>query len=234
MVPDTENLHKTSGEISESTKPVEEIPDENAFDITPVTARKYSPRPIEPRERLSRLKKPIDRLNLTAEEVSIQAHEIDYPHVLSVTRGLKLFPEKTALAIESEVTSLLAKGTFSGVHMSQLTQPQRNKILRSIMNITEKFLPTLNSEGNREIDKVKDRFCVDGRAQVRTDYKPDEIESPTASMAAIFTVAQLAAAEKRFVMVGDVGSACIRGRTRVTENPGKDGKRVNCWISCSL
>jgi hypothetical protein len=214
-VPDTENLHETSGEISERTEPVEEIPEENAFDSAPVDVRKYTPRPIEPREKSSRLKKPIDRLNLTAEEVSTQAQEIDNPHVwsmMSVTRGLKLFPEKTAFAIESEVKSLLAKDTFSGVHMSQLTQPQRNKILRSIMNVTEKFLPTLNSEGNREIDKVKARFCVDGRAQVRTDYKPDEIESPTASMAAIFTVAQLAAAEKRFVMVGDVGSAYLNAK----------------------
>ena len=75
--------------------------------------------------------------------------------MMSVTRGLKFFPEKTALAIESEMKSLFAKDTFSGVHMSQLTQKQRNKILRSIMNITQKFLTTLNSEGNREIDKVK-------------------------------------------------------------------------------
>ena len=69
-VPDTENLHETSGEISEPTEPVEEIPEENAFDSAPVNVRKYTPRPIEPRERSSRLKKPIDRLNLTAEEVS--------------------------------------------------------------------------------------------------------------------------------------------------------------------
>jgi hypothetical protein len=51
-----------------------------------------------------------------------------------------------------------------------------------------------------------------GRGQVRSDYKPDEIESPTASTAAIFPVAQLAAAEKRFVMVGDVGSAYLNAR----------------------
>ena len=47
---------------------------------------------------------------------------------------------------------------------------------------------------------------------MRTDYKPHEIESPTASMAAIFTVAQLAAAEKRFVMVSDVGSAYLNAK----------------------
>ena len=216
--PDTENLLETSGEISEPTESVEEIPEENAFDVAPTNVRTYVPRHLEhlaPREKSTRLKKPIDRLNLAAEKVSFQAQEIDKQHgwmMMSVTRGLKLFPEKTAFAIESEVKSLLAKDTFSGVHMSQLTDTQRKKILRSIMNVTEKFLPTLNSEGNRENDKIKARFCVDGRGQVRADYKPEEIESPTASIAAIFTIAQLAAAEKRFVMVGDVGSAYLNAK----------------------
>ena len=91
-VPDKENLHQTSGEVSESTEPAEDIFKENTFDTAPVNVRKYAPQPTEPRERSSRLMKPIDRLNLTAEEVSIQAHEIDNPHVwsmMSVTRGLK-------------------------------------------------------------------------------------------------------------------------------------------------
>ena len=56
------------------------------------------------------------------------------------------------------------------------------------------------------IDKVKARFCVDGRAQIREDYKADEVESPTATM---FTVAQIAAVENRFIMVGGVGSAYL-------------------------
>ena len=50
---------------------------------------------------------------------------------------------------------------------------------------------------------------MDGRAQVREDYAADEVESPTASIAAILTVAQIAAAENRFIMVGDVGSAYL-------------------------
>ena len=88
------------------------------------------------------------------------------------------------------------------------------------MNVTEKFLPTVDSNGNRELDKIKARFCVDGRAQVRADYNSDEIESPTASMAVIFTVAQIAAAEKRFIMVGDVGSAYLNAHMPL-DNPDK-------------
>ena len=93
--------------------------------------------------------------------------------------------------------------------MEQLSPTQKQKILCSNINVVEKYLPTVNSDGDRQIDKVKARFCVDGRAQVREDYAPDEVESPTASIAAIFTVAQIAAVENRFVMVGDVGSAYL-------------------------
>ena len=50
-VPDTENIHETSGEISESREPVEEIPEENAFDSAPMNVHKYAPQPIEPRKR---------------------------------------------------------------------------------------------------------------------------------------------------------------------------------------
>ena len=93
--------------------------------------------------------------------------------------------------------------------MEQHTPTQTKKILRSNMNVVEKYLPTLNSNGDRQMDKVKARFCVDGRAQVREDNAADEVGSPTASIAAIFTVSQIAAVENRFIMVGDVGSAYL-------------------------
>jgi hypothetical protein len=65
------------------------------------------------------------------------------------------------------------------------------------MNVVEKYLPTLNSTGNRAIDKVKARLCVDGdgRAQNRADYLITKIEAPTANFASIFTVAQIAEVE---------------------------------------
>ena len=84
----------------------------------------------------------------------------------------------------------------------------------------EKYLPSVNSDGDRQIDKVKARFSVDGRAQVREDYAPDEVESPTASIAVIFTVAQIAAVENRFIMVGDVGSAYLNANMSM-EKPDK-------------
>ena len=154
------------------------------------------PRPTPPtREPSTRVTKPVDRLNL-----------------MSIKKAARMFPEKSTLAMEAEVASLLGKQTFKGVHGRSLTNDQRKRILRSIMNITEKFLPTLNDKGVREIDKVKARLCVDGRAQSREDYLPEEVESPTASIASIFAVAQIAAMERRFIMVGDVGTAYLNAR----------------------
>jgi hypothetical protein len=77
------------------------------------------------------------------------------------------------------------------------------------MNIVEKYLPTLDSTGNRAIDKVKARICVDGRTQNRADYLITKIEAPTANIASIFAEAQIAAVENRHVMVGDVGTAYL-------------------------
>ena len=119
---------------------------------------------------------------------------------MSVARAMRLFPEKTTVAMESEVRSLLSKQTFSGARRDNLTPDQRKKVLRSHMNVVEKYLPTLDDTGNRAIDKVKARLCVDGRGQDRSDYHITEIESPIANVASIFTVAQVAAREERFIM----------------------------------
>ena len=105
--------------------------------------------------------------------------------------------------------SLLSKNTFSGAKRHTLSADQQKRILKSHMNVVEKYLPTLDATGNRAIDKVKARLCVDGRGQDRADYHITEIELLTANVASIFTIAQIAASEGRFVMVGDVGTAYL-------------------------
>ena len=72
------------------------------------------------------------------------------------------------------------------------------------MNVIEKYLPTLDSTGNSAIDKVKARLCVDGRAQNRADYLITEIEAPTANIASIFTIAQIAVVGNRHVIVAQI------------------------------
>ena len=170
------------------------------------------------REPSSRIRRPIDRLNLAAVSPA-QKPSVHYAN-MSVSRALKLFPEKTNIAMESEVKSLLSKNTFSGARRHTLTGDQQKRILRSHMNVVEKYLPTLDDTGNRAIDKVKARLCVDGRGQDRADYHITEIESPTANIATIFTIAQIAASEGRVIMVGDVGTAYLNAKMP-TDDPTK-------------
>jgi Reverse transcriptase (RNA-dependent DNA polymerase) len=182
-------------------------------DPEPANVRTHRPKvPIEPREKSTRIRKPTVRFNLGATtEPRATLGEARRPQtaLMSVARGLKLFKTETQKAIELEVASLLAKTTFIKVNADIAPHNKRKRTLRSIMNVVEKYLPTLDPDGNRALDKVKARLCVDGRGQDRTEYRQEEIESPTANIASIFTIAQIAAAEGRFVMVGDVGSAYL-------------------------
>ena len=158
----------TSDEVSGPETTFEPVPHLNQY-IWGATRRitiyrTYVPSaPVEFREKSTRNRKPPDRLYLVADKLPIPAQKDEIRgdwSLMTVTWALKLFPDKANAAIESEVKSLLAKGTFSGVHMEQLTPTQTKKILRSNMNVVEKYLPTLNSNGDHQIDMVKARFCV--------------------------------------------------------------------------
>ena len=185
---DTNYTIPTSDEVSGPGATFEAVPEEQPAAPPTTTVRTYVPSaPVEMRQKSTRSRKPPDRLNLVADKLPIPTQKGGIRgewSFMTVTRALKLFPDKAPAAIESEIKSLLAKGTFLGVHMEELSPTQKQKILRSNMNVVEKYLTTVNSDGDHQIDKIKARFCVDGRAQVR-----DEVESPTASIAAIFTVA---------------------------------------------
>jgi Reverse transcriptase (RNA-dependent DNA polymerase) len=164
------------------------------------------------REKSTRIRKSPVRFDLgaVAEPTATLEQASKAPTALmSVSRGIKLFPVETGKAIALEVTAPLDKGTLKAVDGDAPLHNKRKRTLRSIMNIVEKYLPTLYSNGDCALDTVKARLCVDGRGQDRTEYRQEEIELPTANIASIFTIAQIAAAEGRFVMVGDVGSAYL-------------------------
>jgi hypothetical protein len=68
----------------------------------------------------------------------------------------------------------LDKGTSKDVDGDASSHNKRKQIQHSIMNVVEKYLPTLDSNGDRALDKVKARQFVD-----RSEYRQEEIESPT-------------------------------------------------------
>ena len=106
-------------------------------------------------------------LSNTPENVCLLCRDLTSPSIATA-----IFPgnsriardtEKTAVVMEGEVRSLHSKQTFSGVFGNTLTYEQGRKVLRSNMNVIEKFLPPPDNTGNRAIDKVKARLCVDSR-----------------------------------------------------------------------
>ena len=209
--PDSDQADPEPAVQADPEPAVQEMENE-AGDLEPAVPQIPHPEPdiFTPR-RSQRVRKPPSRyLSVTTQDEN-SSMEALLQHVcgMTTTKALKQFPKEALDAMRSEVTSLLGKSTFDGVLIHELSPDQRKKILRTIMNITEKWLPDLDEKGTRLLDKIKARFCVDGRGQDRAEYDKTEIESPTAYFISICCVAQTAAQERRFVCVGDVGTAYL-------------------------
>ena len=76
-----------------------------------------------------------------------------------------------------ELSTMLKKCVFHGVHIDSLTKEQRSAILHSCTNVTQKFAPSSDGKG-RVKDKLKARLVVGGNGQDRSAYTHDETSSP--------------------------------------------------------
>jgi hypothetical protein len=124
---------------------------------------------------------------------------------------LKESRDEVMPVIKKELETLLRKGVFHGRDYSTLTDKQRKGIIRSQMNITQKYAPS--SDGNGRIkDKLKARLVGGGDGQDRNLYSRSDTSSPTASTPAILIIAQIAAAEHRHVISLDIGSAYLNAK----------------------
>ena len=115
-----------------------------------------------------------------------------------------------------ELSTMLKKRVFHGVHIDSLTSEQRSAILHSCMNVTQKFAPSSDGKG-RVKDKLKARLVVGGNGQDRTAYTHDETSSPTAGTTTVKTIAMIAGAEHRHVVSLDIGSAYLNAAMPKTD-----------------
>ena len=127
---------------------------------------------------------------------------------ITAKRALREDPSTARPAIEAELRTLIEKGVFRPIKHSTLTEDQRRSVIRSQLNVTQKYLPTTDGTG-RIKDKVKARLVGGGDCQDRGKYTASETSSPTVSTTAIFLIAQIAAAEGRDVTTIDIGSAYL-------------------------
>jgi Reverse transcriptase (RNA-dependent DNA polymerase) len=130
---------------------------------------------------------------------------------MTAKRALREDPDGALPVIRQELETLLRKRVFHGRDYTSLTDTQRKSIIRSQMNVTQKYAPS--SDGNGRVkDKLKARLVGGGDGQDRNLYSRIDTSSPTASTSAILIIAQLAAAERRHVISLDIGSAYLNAR----------------------
>lgn len=152
--------------------------------------------PTPTRTPSTRERKPPDRLTLVC-----MSH-------ITAKRALKEDEENARPAIEAELRTMLDKRVFSPVLQSTLSLEQKEGIIRSHLNVTQKFLPSSDGQG-RTKDRLKARLFGGSDGQDRSIYTESETSSPTVSTTSVLLIAQIAAMERRNVATIDIGSAYL-------------------------
>lgn len=127
-------------------------------------------------------------------------HTVDTGHI-SLRAGMKRFGKRAIDAMNKELASIIdEKRAATPVRLSELSNRQRKKVVRSMLFFKEKFTHGV-------FERLKARLVANGAQQDRGLY-PNH-SSPTASLECIFMVLAIAAKERREVAVVDIGTAYL-------------------------
>jgi hypothetical protein len=116
--------------------------------------------------------------------------------------------EKTTESALVEVKQLLDLDVWKFLRPKETTSDMRYSSIPMHIIVTQK-VKTDGSPG-----KLKSRIVAGGHLQNRDQYDPDDIESPTASQAAIATVINITALTKGWAAVVDVKGAYLNSHTK--------------------
>ena len=122
---------------------------------------------------------------------------------MSLKKSLSKWPKAAVVALLNEIGGLHDKESWHPVRRRDISKKAGIKIIRSSLFFKEKFLPS------GAFDKLKARLVADGSMQERALYTDDQTSSPTAALQSVFTVAALAAKERREVVTIDVTGAYL-------------------------
>ena len=120
---------------------------------------------------------------------------------MSVRAALRERGEEAQSVITAELKQMCDKRVWHGVHASRLTQKERTSIIRSSMFLKDKYL------ASGSFDRFKARLVAGGDTQDKSLY--ENLSSPTAATTSVLTIAAIAAAEGREVVVIDIGGAFL-------------------------
>ena len=120
---------------------------------------------------------------------------------ISVRDALRTKGNEAKRVILKELKQMIVRKVFKPVHRGLLDEAQRRSTIRSSMFIKAKYLP------DGTFDKLKARLVAGGDQQDKSLY--DDLSSATVSTSSVFTLAAVAAHERRHVAVVDIGGAFL-------------------------
>ena len=120
---------------------------------------------------------------------------------IAVRAALRERGEEARAVIMAELRQMVHKKVWHGVHMASLTPAERRAVIRSSMFLKDKFL------ASGAFEKFKARLVAGGDQQDHGLY--ENLSSPTAATTSVLSIAAIAAAERRRVVVMDIGGAFL-------------------------
>jgi hypothetical protein len=135
-------------------------------------------------------------------------HDCDFAFVMSVKAAMRDRGPEAEAVILAELQQMVDKNVWHPVDTRGLSSKQRRAIIRSSMFLKDKYL------ASGVFEKFKARLVAGGDMQDKGLYA--NLSSPTAATQSLFTVAGIAAAESRHVMVIDIGGAFLNASMEPT------------------
>jgi hypothetical protein len=127
---------------------------------------------------------------------------------ISVKAAIRERGEAARSVIVDELQQMVTKKVWHGVHRSKLSMAQRHAVLRSSIFLKDKYL------ASGDFEKFKARLVAGGDGQDKELY--ENLSSPTVATSSVLTIAAIAAAEGRQVMVIDIGGAFLNSDISLT------------------
>ena len=135
-------------------------------------------------------------------------YDKDFAFTMSVRAALRERGEEARPVIMAELQQMVDKNVWHGVTVAGLSHSQRKAIIRSSMFLKDKYL------ASGAFDRFKARLVAGGNQQDKRLY--DNLSSPTAATTSVLTIAAIAAAEGRKVVVIDIGGAFLNASMEPT------------------
>jgi hypothetical protein len=127
--------------------------------------------------------------------------DTEFAFKISVRMAMRDRPEEARPVIMAELQQMVDKRVWHAVHLRNLSEDQRKRVIRSSMFLKDKYL------ASGAFERFKARLVAGGDMQDKSLY--ENLSSPTASTTSVLTIAAIAAAEERHVITIDIGGAFL-------------------------